>query len=150
MSSPAPAVDVSNVVVATPPPQPSSRIQSIMETGIAFVKQIAPGIVEDLCVGETPIIALATEVVQWSEANMREFTGQEKRRFVIKLLNWLIDNQKDVLNNALGEYEDEARSVVKNILPSVIDALCAASKGKLALNQVKQVTKSCIAWCRSQ
>lgn len=144
------STDVSNVVIITPTEDaPPSRLQTVMESGIAFVKKIGPGIVEDLCVGETPIIAIATEVIQWTEASMRDFTGQEKRRLVIKLLNWLIDNQKDVLNNALEGYEEEAHSVVKNILPSVIDALCAASKGKLALNQVKQVAKSCIGWCRS-
>lgn len=126
--------------------RPPTKISTAFEQGIAFLKNVAPDIVDNMVIGETPIIPLAVELIQWIETNliMKQLTGLEKKRIVINLLLWLVDNQKEVLNNVLGENEDEVRNIVKFVLPSTIDAIIAATKGKVLVNQF---AKQASTWC---
>lgn len=134
---------------AAVPSRPPTKISTAFEQGVAFLKNVAPDIVDNMVIGETPVIPLAVELIQWIESNllMKQLTGLEKKRIVINLLLWLVDNQKEVLNNVLGENEDEVRNIVKFVLPSTIDAIIAATKGKVLVNQfAKQASTWCCCW----
>jgi hypothetical protein len=125
----------------------TTRMSSIMSEGINFLREVASEILDKIVVGDTPLVVVAMELTQWAEKNMKQFSGQDKKRVVLKLLNWLIDNQEDVLNNALGENKDELHHLVDLVIPSVLDAVCAAAKGKFDINATKKIAKSCITYC---
>ena len=139
---------------SSPQPKDSStakdipRIPTIMADGFSFIRDIAKELIENVSKkDQAPIIMLAIHLAEWAESDMKNFSGAEKKEMVIKLLLWAIENQEDVLLNVLGENEDELYSLVKNVVPSVLDMVVAASRGKLNLNHIKQVSKTCISWC---
>ena len=119
------------------------RINGIMTDGIAFLRESSGKIIEKITVGDTPIVVVALELAQWAESYMKVFTGQERKRVVIKLLLWLIDNQEDVLKGAMGDDTDKLRDMVSEFVPSILDAVCDAAKGKLSINTVVEVGKKC-------
>ena len=122
----------------------TARTTTIMSEGINFLRTVASEILDKIVVGDTPIVVVALELVQWAEKNMRQFSGQEKKRIVLKLLNWLIDNQEDVLNSALGENPSELHLLVDTVVPSILDAVCSAAKGKFEINLPKKAVKGCL------
>lgn len=126
-----------------------TKISSVLESAYAFIKNVAPDIVDNLVVGETPIIPLAIELIEWAESNMLagKLTGQQKKRIVIKVLIWLIDNQEDILGRDLGFEKDQMKDIVQNVLPSMIDAIIGATKGKILVNKFANSAKSCIRIC---
>ena len=124
----------------------TARTTTIMSDGINFLRTVASDILDKIVVGDTPIVVVAMELVQWAEKNMKQFSGQEKKRIVLKLLNWLIDNQEDVLNNALGESVEGLHMLVDTVVPSILDAVCAAAKGKYDINIPKKAVKGCLAY----
>lgn len=148
-------VDVSNErVLAAPkteedPVRPPTKISAIMSTGIAYLKNVAPGIMDNLVIGETPVVPIAVELIQWVETNVitGKLNGQEKKRLVISLLLWLVDHQKEVLGDILGDDEAKVRDIVQHIMPSVIDVIVAATKGKILINKFVQTSKSLFNIC---
>jgi hypothetical protein len=122
----------------------TARTTTIMSEGINFLRTVASEILDKIVVGDTPLVVVALELVQWAEKNMRQFSGQEKKRIVLKLLNWLIDNQEDVLNSALGENTSELHLLVDTVVPSILDAVCSAAKGKFEINLPKKAVKGCL------
>lgn len=154
--------DVSDAIVESPDEKPTEpvassnvdieiefssketpRINGIMADGIAFLRESSGKIIEKITVGDTPIVVVALELAQWAESYMKVFTGQERKRVVIKLLLWLIDNQEDVLKGAMGDDTDKLRDLVSEFVPSILDAVCDAAKGKLSINTVVEVGKKC-------
>jgi Tfp pilus assembly protein FimV len=124
----------------------TARTTTIMSEGINFLRTVASEILDKIVVGDTPIIVVAMELIQWAEKNMRQFSGQEKKRIVLKLLNWLIDNQEDVLNNALGDNAHDLHLLVDTVVPSILDAVCSAAKGKYDINIPKKAAKGCLTF----
>jgi hypothetical protein len=124
----------------------TERVSSVIAEGIAFLRENAERIALRITNGESPMIVSAIELAQWAERTMKGFSGLERKDVVIRLLNWLIDNQEDVLHNALGENADELKRLVADVVPSVLDMVCAAAKGKLDLNIAKVVAKKCCVW----
>lgn len=126
-----------------------TKISSILESAHAFIKNVAPDIVDNLVVGETPIIPLTIEMIEWVETSVLagKLTGQEKKRIVIKVLLWLIDNQEDILGRDLGLEDDKLRDIIQHVLPSVIDTIIAATKGKILVNKFASTAKSCMSFC---
>jgi hypothetical protein len=122
----------------------TARTTTIMSEGINFLRTVASDILDKIVVGDTPLVVVALELIQWAEKNMRQFSGQEKKRIVLKLLNWLIDNQEDVLNNALGDNTAELHLLVDTVVPSILDAVCSAAKGKFEINLPKKAAKGCL------
>jgi hypothetical protein len=124
------------------------RVTSVMADGIAYVRELAENIIHDTHLADkAPIITLAISLAEWAEVRLRAFTGTEKKEMVLNLLLWAIENQEDVLNNVLGENEDELYRLVRDVVPSVLDVVCAAAKGKLDLNKMVNATNSCLGWC---
>jgi hypothetical protein len=124
----------------------TERVSSVIAEGIAFLRENSERIALRITNGESPMIVSAIELAQWAERTMKGFSGLERKDVVIRLLNWLIDNQEDVLHNALGENADELKRLVADVVPSVLDMVCAAAKGKLDLNIAKVVAKKCCVW----
>jgi hypothetical protein len=126
-----------------------TKISSVMEIGISFIRNVAPDIVDNLVVGETPIIPIAIEMIEWAESNILagKLTGQEKKRIVINLLLWLVDHQEDVFGKSLDYEKEQLRAIVQHVLPSAIDAIIAATKGQILVNKFAKSTKSCISIC---
>lgn len=126
-----------------------TKISSVLESAYAFMRNVAPDIVDNLVVGETPIIPLAIELIEWAESNVLagKLTGQQKKRIVIKVLLWLIDNQEDIIGRDLGFEKEQMKDIVQNVLPSMIDAIIGATKGKILVNKFAQSAKSCISIC---
>jgi len=126
-----------------------TKISSVLESAHAFIRNVAPDIVDNLVVGETPIIPLAIELIEWAESNILagKLTGQQKKRIVIKVLLWLIDNQEDIIGRDLGFEKEQMKDIVQNVLPSMIDAIIGATKGKILVNKFAQSAKSCISIC---
>jgi hypothetical protein len=126
-----------------------TKISSVLESAHAFIRNVAPDIVDNLVVGETPIIPLAIELIEWAESNVLagKLTGQQKKRIVIKVLIWLIDNQEDIIGRDLGFEKEQMKDIVQNVLPSMIDAIIGATKGKILVNKFAKSAKSCISIC---
>ena len=126
-----------------------TKISTVMENGIAFIRNIAPDIVDNLVVGETPIVPIAIEMVEWAESNVLagKLTGQEKKRVVINILLWLVDHQEDVFGKSLDYDKDQLKEIVQHVLPSVIDMVISASKGKILVNKFAKTSKTCIGIC---
>lgn len=124
----------------------TERVSSVIAEGIAFLRENAERITQRILNGESPMIVSAIELAQWAERTMKGFSGLERKDVVIRLLNWLIENQEDVLQNALGENADDLKHIVADVVPSVLDMVCAAAKGKLDLNTAKEVAKKCCVW----
>lgn len=144
-ASAAPKSEPKNVVVEHEfASKSTARTTTIMSEGINFLRTVASEILDKIVVGDTPLVVVALELVQWAEKNMRQFSGQEKKRIVLKLLNWLIDNQEDVLNNALGDNVAELHLLVDTVVPSILDAVCSAAKGKFEINLPKKAVKGCL------
>ena len=119
-----------------------------MADGIAYIRELAEKLIDETKTSDkAPIIILAIKLAEWSENRLRAFTGSEKKKMVLNLLLWAIENQEDVFFNILGENEDELYRLVRDVIPSVLDVVCAASKGKLQLNHVIKTTNNCLAWC---
>lgn len=124
------------------------RITTIMADGIAFIRGIAEDIIQEVTLKDTaPVITLAMRLAEWAEDRLRAFEGAEKKKLVLNLLLWTIRNQEDILNNALGDNEEELYRLVRDVVPSVLNAVCAAAKGKLAINHMVKVSSSCFGWC---
>jgi hypothetical protein len=140
--------DVDTIVMEYTEKVPT-KISSVLESAHAFIKNVAPDIVDNLVVGETPIIPLAIELIEWVETNVLagKLTGQQKKRIVIKVLLWLIDNQEDILGRDLGFEKEKLKDIVQHILPSVIDTVIAATKGKILVNKFASTAKSCASLC---
>ena len=104
---------------------------------------------DNLVIGDTPIVPIAVELIEWAENNLLtgKLTGQEKKRIVIHLLLWTIDNEHIVLNGALGDKKETMRDFVEKVMPSMIDTIVAATKGKIMINQFSKVSKSCFSLC---
>jgi len=124
----------------------TERVSSVIAEGIAFLRENAERITQRILNGESPMIVSAIELAQWAERTMKGFSGLERKDVVMRLLNWLIDNQEDVLQNALGEDVEDLKHIVADVVPSVLDMVCAAAKGKLDLNTAKEVAKKCCVW----
>ena len=126
-----------------------TKISSVLESAHAFIKNVAPDIVDNLVVGETPIVPLAIEMIEWVETSILagKLTGQQKKRIVIQVLLWLIDNQEDILGRDLGFEKDKMKDIVQYILPSMIDMVIAATKGKILVNKFASTAKSCMSFC---
>lgn len=126
-----------------------TKISSVMQIGISFIRNVAPDIVDNLVVGETPIIPIAIEIIEWAESNILagKLTGQEKKRVVINILLWLVDHQEDVFGKSLDYEKEQLRDIVQHVLPSAIDAIIAATKGQILVNKFAKSTKSCISIC---
>jgi hypothetical protein len=135
--------------VVMAPEKVPTKISSVLESGIAFIRNIAPDIVDNLVVGETPIIPIAVEMIEWAETNVLagKLTGQEKKRVVINILLWLVDHQEEVLGVTLGYDTEKMRDIVQHILPSVIDIIIAATKGKVLVNKFAKTAKTCFSIC---
>lgn len=124
------------------------RVTTVMADGIAHIRGIAENIIQEVSLKDTaPVITLAMRLAEWAEDRLRAFEGAEKKKLVLNLLLWTIKNQEDVLNNALGDNEEELYRLVREVVPSVLDAVCAAAKGKLAINHIVKVSSSCFGWC---
>jgi len=124
------------------------RVSSVMADGIAFIRELAEKLVEETKIADkAPIIILAIRLAEWAESRLRAFTGTEKKKMVLNLLLWAVENQEDVLFNILGDNEDELYRLVRDVIPSVLDLVCAASKGELKLNHVIKATNGCLGWC---
>lgn len=130
-------------------PKVPTKISSVMQSAIAFIQNVAPDIVDNLVVGETPIIPIAVEMIEWAETNVLagKLTGQEKKRIVINVLIWLVDHQEEVLGVDLGYEKEQMKDIVQHVLPSVIDMIIAATKGKVLVNKFAQTTKTCLNIC---
>jgi len=126
-----------------------TKISTVMENGIAFIRNIAPDIVDNLVVGDTPIVPIAIEMVEWAESNVLagKLTGQEKKRVVINILLWLVEHQEDVFGKSLDYDKDQLKEIVQHVLPSVIDMVIAATKGKILVNKFAKTAKTCIGIC---
>lgn len=146
-------LDLSSSVIGLVTPEHTkkvpTKISSVLESAHAFIRNVAPDIVDNLVVGETPIIPLAIELIEWAESNVLagKLTGQQKKRIVIKVLLWLIDNQEDILGRDLGFEKEQLKDIVQNVLPSMIDAIIGATKGKILVNKFAHSAKSCISIC---
>lgn len=131
------------------PEKTPTKISTVIEHGIAFIENVAPGIVDNLVIGDTPIVPIAVELIEWAENNLMtgKLTGQEKKRIVIHLLLWTIDHEDIVLNGVLGDKKETMRDFVEKVMPSMIDTIIAATKGKIMINQFSKVSKSCLSLC---
>lgn len=131
------------------PEKTPTKISTVIEHGIAFIENVAPGIVDNLVIGDTPIVPIAVELIEWAENNLMtgKLTGQEKKRIVIHLLLWTIDHEDIVLNGVLGDKKETMRDFVEKVMPSMIDTIVAATKGKIMINQFSKVSKSCLSLC---
>ena len=124
------------------------RVTSVMADGFAFIRDITIEFIEDTTHSDkTPIILLTIRLAEWAEDRLRAFSGIEKKQMVLDLLLWAVENQEDILYNVLGEDKDEIYRLIRDVIPSVIDVVCAASRGKLKLNHIKQATKTCMSLC---
>jgi hypothetical protein len=140
--------NIRTVVEGTFASKDTKRVSSVMADGLGFVRETAESLVEETRISEkAPVILLAIRIAEWAETKLRAFSGGEKKKMVLELLEWSIENQEDVLFNILGENKDELQSLVKNVIPSVLDVVVAASRGQLELNKVVKVSKSCLTWC---
>ena len=140
--------DISGIILEHTEKVPT-KISSVLESAYAFMRNVTPDIVDNLVVGETPIIPLAIELIEWAETNVLagKLTGQQKKRIVIKVLLWLIENQEDVVGRDLGFEKEQMKDIVKNVLPSMIDAIIGATKGKILVNKFAKSATSCISIC---
>ena len=124
------------------------RVTTVMADGIAYVREIADDFIRDTNLADdVPIMNLAVKLSEWAESRLRAFSGTEKKQMVLRLLLWVIENQEDVLCNVLGENEDELYKFVRDVVPSFLDVVCAAAKGKIMVNKIVKVSNICLGWC---
>lgn len=124
------------------------RMTSVMADGIAFIREIASSLIEQTTIEDkAPVILLGVRLAEWAETHLRSFAGAEKKTMVMNLLLWSVENQEDVFQNVLGDNEEEIYKLVRDVVPSVLDVVCAAAKGKVAINAIVKSTKSCLGWC---
>ncbi|CAH6420193.1 Hypothetical protein UVM_LOCUS74 [uncultured virus] len=90
------------------------------------------------------IVIVATQAMQLVERSTA-LSGPEKKELVVSVLERLIDELPTVAPQDANDYRD-LLMFVKVSLPSVIDAIVAASRQKLSLNKLGQ--SSCFACCR--
>jgi len=73
--------------------------------------------------------------------------GPQKRKLVLRLMNWILDNAEELGLDTLHERADDMRTFINDVAPSMIDLIVAATRGKLNINMIAEASSRCLPLC---
>jgi hypothetical protein len=129
------------------PTDKSIRIHpDLLTRGIEYVKNtIIPLVVGgSKDIKNFPYVEVATELMSWIEKTQGFLHGFDKKRIVLRIMETIVEKQEELLGGSLAGHEEEASTIIRNVIPATMDFIVAASKGKLELNHAKKAVKHCL------
>jgi hypothetical protein len=85
------------------------------------------------------LVGLATRLME--TVDKENVKGREKKEVIMNVL-------RNIINlHAKEEDKISLNMILDNVIPSMIDVVIDASKGKLDIHKVVKATTSCIGWC---
>jgi hypothetical protein len=138
---------LTNSASASSTSQSQVRIHpDLLSRGVEYVKEtILPLIVGSSKDSKSfPYVEVATELMVWIEKTQGFLHGFDKKRIVLRIMETVLEKQEELLGGSLTGHEEEVSTILKNVIPSTMDFIVAATKGKLELNHAKKAVKHCI------